>query len=220
VKPAIVVLISFVVLLAEAAAAGPKPKALICHVGSTEGPSGETYLDNPNCVPAFENGYFCPDAGKVDLIVVTSTRTHLQSPSHSYGGLSDYEPDDVGAGGDSTEDHNGNGIDDGCEPEQDCPCWAESELLAVTAENETDDPDFNSCATGAGTQLPNFAGIQNVPGSTPGVEGGFVAQITEGGAFCIVRDNSDTVLITNGEAYACMAQIAARCAAIGEPIPQ
>jgi hypothetical protein len=221
VKPVILVVASVVALLAETATAGPKPKSLVCHVGSTEGPSGETYLDDPACVPAFENGYFCPDAGKVDLIVVASAQKHLNSPGHAYGGLSDYEPGDVGAAGDSTEDGNGNGIDDGCEPQQDCPCWAEQELLAVTAENETDDPDLNSCATGAGTLLPNFAGIQNVPGSTPGVEGGFVAQITIQGATCLVRDiDPTTVLITNDEAYACMAQIAARCAAIGEPIPQ
>jgi len=204
-------------MFAATVTAGPKENVLICHIGSKEGPGGETYLDDSTCVPSRQNGYFCPDAGKVDLIVVATVSKHLGNPKHAYDGLSDYKPADVGAGGDSTEDNNGNGIDDGCEPLQECPCWAESELLSVTAENLSTDITLNSCSMGS--VLPDFAAIQNVPGSTPGVEGGFAAQITGAGAFCLTRDiDMSTVLITEEEAYACIAQVVARCAAIGDPI--
>jgi len=204
-------------MFAENMAAGPKEKELICHIGSQEGPGGETYLDDPACIPSEQNAYFCPDAGKVDLIVVASASKHFGNLHHAYAGFSDYRPGEVGAMGDSTEDSNSNGIDVGCEPVEACRCWAESDLLSVTAENLSTDITLNSCSMGS--VLPNFAAIQNVPGSTPDVEGGFVAQITSQGAFCQTRDiDMSTVLVPEQEALACIAQIVARCAAVGDPI--
>ena len=47
---------------------------VICHVGSEYGPGDTTYLDYPGCVPYEGNDYFCPDAGKIDLIEVATVR--------------------------------------------------------------------------------------------------------------------------------------------------
>ena len=57
-----------VVFVSNALAAKPVNETAVCHIGSKEGPGGETY--DPNCVPTLENNYFCADAGKVDLITV------------------------------------------------------------------------------------------------------------------------------------------------------
>jgi hypothetical protein len=108
-------------LVASTALAARQDKTLICHVGNEEGPNGEVY--DPNCVPEPANGYFCADAGKIDLILVARRAKHLGNPAHEYDGIFDYEPGDVGASGDGTEDSNGDGIDDGCEPSEDCPCF-------------------------------------------------------------------------------------------------
>ena len=57
-------------LSATTGLAAPKHKVLICHVGNVTGPAGEDYLDDPDCTPSEYNGFFCPDAGKIDLILV------------------------------------------------------------------------------------------------------------------------------------------------------
>lgn len=111
------ILLSIVFVLSASTALAAKPeKTLVCHVGNEEGLGGETYLDDPGCVPIEENGYFCPDAGKIDLIKVAKAHKHLNNSSHEYDGISDYLPEDVGASGEGKEDSNGDGIDDGCEP--------------------------------------------------------------------------------------------------------
>jgi hypothetical protein len=120
-------------LFAATGFAAKKEKDLICHVGNEEGPGGETYLDDPGCVPIEENGYFCPDAGKIDLIEVANSSKHLNNPSHTYDGIDDYLPEDVGASGEGDEDSNGDGVDDGCEPPvvASCPCWTSEVLDSV-----------------------------------------------------------------------------------------
>ena len=93
-----------------------KEKTVICHVGNEAGPSGEEYLDDPGCVPIEENGYFCPDAGKIDLISVANANKHLNNPNHEWDGISDYLPGDIGASGEGDTDTDSDGIDEGCEP--------------------------------------------------------------------------------------------------------
>jgi hypothetical protein len=138
------ILLSIVFVLFASTALAGKPekpekpdKTLICHVGNEVGPGGEDYLDDPGCVPIDDNGYFCPDAGKIDLIEVAKAHKHLNNPSHGYDGISDYLPGDVGASGEGNEDGSGDGIDDGCETAEElltCPCWdgfTETELVAA-----------------------------------------------------------------------------------------
>jgi hypothetical protein len=201
-------------LFAATALAAKKDKVLICHVGNEEGPAGEVY--HPACVPEEANDYFCADAGKIDLILVSGNANHLGNGSHMYDGISDYEPGDVGASGDGTEDSNGDGVDDGCEPPEICPCWDEVELLSVTAENNL---PAGSCSVGS--NLPLNAVIQN-DFTSPGVEGGFAAQILLDDVIdgvCLTRDFEPFFLeISVEETASCIAQIAARCAAIGDPI--
>lgn len=110
------VLISVFSLLLSTSVFAKPQKILVCHVGNEVGPGGEDYLDDPGCVPIEENGYFCPDAGKIDLISVKNDSQHLGNPSHTYNGISDYLPADVGASGEGNEDSDGDGIDDGCAP--------------------------------------------------------------------------------------------------------
>jgi hypothetical protein len=123
------ILLSIVfVLFASTALAAKKEKDLICHVGNEEGPAGETYLDDPGCTLTEENGYFCPDAGKIDLILVPANAKHIGNPAHAYEGIPDYVPFKEEAGGNPLdfEDGNGDGIDDGCEPDDyqlTCLCW-------------------------------------------------------------------------------------------------
>ncbi len=97
-----------------------------------------------------------------------------------------------------------------------CPCWEEAELQSVTAENQLD-PGLDSCASGGGAS----AVIQNIPGSTPGVEGGFaVAQPDDETLACFTRDLPPFILpITPAQADVCVQQIRNRCEAIGTPIP-
>jgi hypothetical protein len=120
-------------LVATTTLAAKKEKELICHVGNEVGPGGEVYLDDPGCAPIEENGYFCPDAGKIDLIEVANANKHLNNPSHAFGGISDYLPADVGASGEGDEDSDGDGIDDGCQPPvlESCPCWTVEVLDSV-----------------------------------------------------------------------------------------
>jgi len=202
-------------LAAFSVAASPE-KSLVCHVGNQAGPAGEVYLDDPGCVPGEDNGYVCPDAGKVDLILVASSSAHLGNSSHSWDGIADYDPAEVGASGDGTEDSDGNGVDDGCEPPLPCPCWAESDLLSVTAANHL---AANSCS--AVSNLPLAAIIQNDQElNDPEVEGGFTAFASDQApSLCATRDFEPFLrLISAGEAAACISQIASRCAAIGDPL--
>lgn len=189
-------------------------KTLICHVGNEAGPGGETYLDDPNCVPSDANGFFCPDAGKIDLILVPKHAKHLGNDSHSWDGISDYEPGTVGASGDGTEDSDGDGVDDGCQPAELCPCWDEVDLLSVTAENNL---DSTSCDTASNQVLTV---IQNDEfDSSPSVEGGFAVFEDVNFTQCATRDFPPFLLdITTEEAGACRSQIVERCADIGHPI--
>ena len=112
-------------------AVGAREKTPVCHVGSETGPNGETYLDDRGCVPNVENGYFCPDAGKVDLIYVGNPKGHLGGDDararHEYNGLSDYPPiDPTVANADMDVDHDG--VDEGCELE---PLCVDGELQRV-----------------------------------------------------------------------------------------
>ena len=146
-------------LFATTGFAAKKEKDLICHVGSEEGPGGETYLDDPGCVPVEENGYFCPDAGKIDLIEVSKKANHLGNLSHTYGGISDYRPGSLGASGEGSEDSDGDGIDDGCE-------FPAQFILEITSDDRAqyDDPGFlsdgGSVGYGAG-RLGDIADIKD-----------------------------------------------------------
>lgn len=175
--------------------ASSTPKMLVCHVG---------------------------DAGQIDLIVVAANSNHLDNASHSFEGLWDYEPSEVGATGEGTEDFDGDGVDEGCEPPviETCPCWDEAELQAVTGGIEGNQSLDNSCNAPLVSSLPIVARIENVSGSTPGVEGSFTAADFGGGnTFCQTRDFDPFFqLITSVEAASCMEQIVDRCAAIGSPI--
>jgi len=105
------------------------------------------------------------------------------------------------------------GFEDGTlSPE--CPCWDEIELTSVTAENHDDDL---SCDTAS--SFPLSAQIQNTDFLFPEVEGGFSATDDGANTNCNTRDfGPHNLQITTDEASKCIAQIAARCAAIGHPI--
>jgi hypothetical protein len=199
-------------LLASAVMADVE-KSLVCHVGSEAGPNGETYLDDPTCVPSDANAYFCPDAGKVDLLVVAKAEKHLDNASHSWDGFFDYEPSEVGASGDGTEDTDGDGIDEGCQPPPECPCWNEFELQQVTADNQLSDDSCDSAS-----DYDESALIQDdQEGVDDGVEGGFIALNGGGISLCATRDGLVLKLISEGAAASCIQQIAERCAAIKIP---
>ena len=211
------IVIGCTLLLFAVTGMAKQDKTLICHVGNELGPNGEEY--DPNCVPDKFNGYCSADAGKIDLIVVAekAAAKHLNNDSHSWDGISDYEPSDVDASGDGTEDSDGDGVDDGCEPVEPCPCWDVGDLMVVTADNNYTD----SCS--GNPFLPPYpmgALIENDEIDDPEVEGGFAA--SNGGGFpvaCYTRDFLPGFLeITADEANACIEQIATRCAAIGDPI--
>lgn len=214
-KPTHLLLAAVLLLTATGLAASPD-KGIVCHVGNEAGPGGEVYLDDPGCVPGEDNGYFCPDAGKIDLLVVGNVSAHLDNASHGWDGLTDYDPIEVGASGDGTEDSDGNGVDDGCEPPLPCPCWAEQDLLSVTAGNHL---LANSCS--AVSSLPFAAIIQNDQElENPEVEGGFAAFASDvAPSVCATRDFEPfQLLVSAAEAAACVSQIASRCAAIGDPL--
>ena len=116
-------LITLVCCFSAAGSLAARDKVAICHVGTEVGPNGETYLDDPGCHPTEENGYFCPNAGKVDLIYVGNARGHIGSdtkPSkHAFEGVSDYEPSNVDVAF-ANMDIDQDGIDEGCEIEPVC----------------------------------------------------------------------------------------------------
>jgi hypothetical protein len=97
-----------------------------------------------------------------------------------------------------------------------CPCWEEAELQSITADNQLD-PGGLSCSSGSGIA----AVIQNVLGSTPGVEGGFGVFAAGGEDFvCATRDLPPFALpVTPAQMDVCVQQIRNRCEAIGTPIP-
>ena len=93
-----------------------------------------------------------------------------------------------------------------------CPCWEEAALQNVTAENL----EQFSCIVLEGGQIR----LRNVPGSTPGVEGGFEVRIDDSSAVCATRDLPPGILeITLEQGAACMQHVRDRCEAIGSPIP-
>ncbi|HET6565118.1 MAG TPA: hypothetical protein VFG52_06850, partial [Xanthomonadales bacterium] len=96
--------------------AAPAPKVQVCHVGGD---------------------------GTINLILVSANSNHLDNDSHNFDGMTDYEPSDIGASGEGTEDNDGDGIDEGCEPPTgvECPCWEPSDLISVNSGNQ----DPNSC---------------------------------------------------------------------------
>jgi hypothetical protein len=154
------------------------------------------------------------------LIVIPekASSAHLGDSGHKWNGFSDYEPLAMGASGEGTEDTDGDGIDEGCEPPSACPCWDAMELQQVTASNQDD----NSCS-GANIIItypyPFSAAIQDeFSGVDDGVEGGFSALNDGANALCSTRDVFQLLNITSDEANACIQQIADRCAAIGDPI--
>jgi hypothetical protein len=208
------ILICTLILIATTGFAAKKEKTPICHVRYEMGPNGEVY--DPACEPGEDNDYFCANAGKIDLIVTSKPAKHLDNPSHEWDGISDYEPSEVGASGDNTEDSDGNGIDDGCEPAEECLCWDEIDLLAVTAENIRD--DFN-CEIYA-YDYPNMAWIQTEDSSF--IFSAFNSDSLFGGTpSCAMvtpdlYDNQGS--ITDEEANICISQISTRCAELDRPI--
>jgi hypothetical protein len=202
-------------LLATTALADKPQKTLVCHVGNETGPGGETYLDDPSCTPGEDNAYFCPDAGKIDLIVIAKAHKHLENPAHEFDGISDYEPAEISASGSGTEDSDGNGIDDGCEPPAEaCPCWSEHELQSVTAENKSG----TSCS--GQSSYPYIAMIV-----TDTETAGFIAAHFPDYSTVVcgsITGETEEFIdpITPDEADACIAQIAARCRDIGDPIDE
>jgi hypothetical protein len=214
------ILFCTLILFATTGLAAKQEKALICHMGNEAGLGGETYLDDPTCVPSDVNGFFCPDAGKVDLIVVAKADKHLNNDSHSWDGISDYEPSEVGASGDGTEDSDGDGIDDGCEPADICPCWDVAELQAVTAANHDPVDSCSSFTTSIG-HYPESVALSTI--SSPGAvrfqafEPYWYTEVAE-----CYKYNSDAtsifIPVSDEELAICVNQIADRCAAIGDPI--
>ena len=206
----IVIALTFM-MFATTTLADRQDKMPICHVGTELGPNNETYFDDPDCVPS--DTVSCPDAGKIDLIFVANPANHLGNPNHEFDGFSDYDPIAEGASGEGKEDSNGDGIDDGCEISEPCPCWNETDLESVTDLNQ----DAQSCSTAS--FYPVTVLIQNVKGSTPGVEGGFAALVSSStGGFCTLRDFELFFPLTTEEASACVEQLAARCDAIGDSV--
>jgi len=176
------ILLSVVLTLFASTVLAAKPaQELVCHVGSTFGPEGQVY--DPECVPSEE--YDCSaDAGKVDLISVSKKAKHIvddvPNPSHYFmddTGFEwmDYYPDEgVGDSPLDFEDNNVDGIDDGCELEEEvqCPCEVAGGGLAEAwsaAMQEVSDDDNNltdnSCqsaypARNAQVQTPPLSGSQ------------------------------------------------------------
>lgn len=117
--------LSLLVMSATALADRPNDKILVCHVGSTLSSIEEDYMLNPDCtIPdgwdeGIDGEFTCPDAGKIDLILVSSKAKHIGNDSHAYGNDSDYAPLIANAGADPADFEDNtvplDGIDDGCE---------------------------------------------------------------------------------------------------------
>jgi len=218
--------LALVCLLAAGAAVAKQEKTLICHVGNELGSDGATYLENPDCTPPegyTAEDYVCPDAGKVDLIVVAKARKHLENESHFWDGMFDYEPSEVGASGQGTDDSNGDGIDDGCEPAAAaCPCWDEAGLQQiVNSAQNLEERTINPTTSCIAPDYPGSATLEdeNPPFNEKAV--GFFASVSGETPICGLKPSSSIIppmTITAPEAEACVAQIAARCAGLGYPI--
>ncbi len=205
-----VILFSALLLFAVTGFAGPKVKQLVCHVGNETGPEGETYFDDP-----------AYDAGKIDLIVVANAQKHLDNPNHFWDGFYDYDPIAEGASGEGTEDSDGNGIDDGCEIPDVCPCWDEIELQSVTADNV-----YEAGCSFFSAYYP-YTALLIALATQPGTDNFFYA--TDGSPSpgtpprysCSSGDGiepEERLDINEAELLVCTSQIATRCAAIGDPI--
>lgn len=130
------IILSIVFVLFASTALAAKPvKELVCHVGNDKGSNDETYMENPDCTPSegwdeIEDGAFkCPDAGKIDLILVSKKAKHIGNAAHTFGVFSDYAPVIEGVGNDpfDFEDFTSppDGIDDGCETVKSCETHAD-----------------------------------------------------------------------------------------------
>lgn len=195
-------------------------KMLVCHVGNEVGPGGETFLDDPDCEPSDLNDYFCPDAGKIDLIVIAekAAAKHLVNPSHYWDGISDYDPIAMGASGDDTEDSDGNGVDDGCEiPVEDaCPCWGRIELQAVTETNQMP----LSC-NAYNEFFPYLGLMQALEDNSAIVFRAYTSEwISSGGvAGCdAYHEGINLRDISEDEALVCISQIYDRCEELDRPV--
>ena len=228
-KSLVTTTLALIFLLFASTAVAKQQKTLICHVGNELGSDGATYLENPDCTPpegyTAEN-YVCADAGKVDLLVVAKAHKHLENESHFWDGLSDYEPTEVGASGQGTEDSNGDGIDDGCEPAAAaCPCWAEFELQQiVNSPQNGEEREINSNSACRAPDYPASANIEdkNLPFTSEAV--GFFASVSVDNVSCGLKPTAwpftPPTVITVSEAESCIEQIASRCAELGFPISQ
>lgn len=166
--------------------AAKQPKVAVCHV------SGD---------------------GEINLIVVSANSNHLGNPNHNWDGITDYAPDDVGASGEGTEDSDGDGVDDGCQPQSTCPCWEELELQSVTAENH-----YLGGSCSATSFLPFAAQIQTAPDFAP--NNFLTINHPAIGVFCQTTDMGlDVRSITEEEADSCINQIVVRCDEVGDPVP-
>lgn len=145
IKASKLLLITLACCFSAAGSLAARDKVAICHVGTEVGPNGETYHDDPGCHPNEENNYFCPDAGKVDLIYVGNVRGHMPEHDperHSFNCRSDsYAVDPTVAN--ANVDTDGNGVDEGCELRPVCP-EGESGLFP----HPTNPGQFLSCANG------------------------------------------------------------------------
>lgn len=187
------VLFSILLLGSSNLFAAKAPKVLVCHVGGD---------------------------GQINLILVSANSSHLGNANHNFDGLMDYEPSTIGASGEGTEDIDGDGIDEGCEPPLGvaCPCWEIDDLTAVTEENNAQE---SSCD--AGSFLPIAATIETYD-NEPGVAESFAAALFEPGeGFCQTSEGQGQAVsgldTTDEETLACISQIVDRCDDINDPIP-
>jgi hypothetical protein len=121
------ILLSIVfVLFASTALAGKPENTLVCHVGNELGSDGETYMENPDCIIPGDwvgeaEDYICPDAGKIDLILVSKKAKHIGNAAHAFLDSEDFlwedYPPEEGIGDDPADFEEGEavGIDRGCE---------------------------------------------------------------------------------------------------------
>ena len=217
------ILLSIVFVLFASTALAAKPgKILVCHVGNELGSSEETYQDNPDCtIPPEWVGdhadYICPDAGKIDLILVSTKAKHLGNPAHSFeddtGYLwEDYLPED-GVGDEAADFEEGDapGIDRGCELLEEnlaCPCWdGWTEDQMVAASNAIPPPVYR-CQVGE-----YYADAVADSGRQ-----GFVTRYDTNGSLCAVNITSlalsGTVELTEPEGEVCLDEASAIVARI------
>lgn len=145
--------------------------------------------------------------GTIELIVVAENSSHFNKHTD------DYQPEDGSSY--STEDSDGNGIDDGCElsPSVACPCWDKTVLDNIDEFNL--DVSF-SCSYAS--DYPVSAQIY-----TSNFTGAFAAwSRNDGSTGCVDFDALSNYQpgITADEANACIDQIAVRCGLLGYSILQ